>query len=196
MLTVYLYATVCYKILSPLPSHNDKNHLPLAELFPPIQLLTTRKTTIPFFPLDFVTFLILLLSIQTATFSESLPALKCDLHSVRYNLNFISQCPLLIKLYFWIIQQMSKKLNSTCCRRSLLHHQIISRVIISNQPIHVWWIVPPCVSNKKTNELWWHIIKCWIDHMKKRGSSASSKIHAIWEFSKIQQLRWGSQLIQ
>lgn len=107
MLTVYLYATVCYKILSPLPSHNDKNHLPLAELFPPIQLLTTRKTTIPFFPLDFVTFLILLLSIQTATFSESLPALKCDLHSVRYNLNFISQCPLLIKLYFWIIWKMN-----------------------------------------------------------------------------------------
>lgn len=91
---------------------------------------------------------------------------------------------------------MSKKLNSTCCRRSSLHHQIISRVIISDQPIHVWWIVPPCVSNKKTNELWWHIIKCWIDHMKKRGSSASSKIHAIWEISKIQQLRWGSQLIQ
>ena len=45
--------------------------------------------------------------IQTATFSESLPALKCGLHFVQYNLNFISQCPLLIKLYFWIIWKMN-----------------------------------------------------------------------------------------
>ena len=107
MLTVYLYATVCYKILSPLPSHNDKNHLPLAELFPPIQLLTTRKTTIPFFFPPWFCHISHSALIQTATFSKSLPALKRGLHFVQYNLNFISQCPLLIKLYFWIIWKMN-----------------------------------------------------------------------------------------
>lgn len=106
MLTVYLYATVCYMILSPLPSHNDKNHLPLAELFPPIQPLTTRKTTIPLFPPWFLSHFSLR-SYPICNFSKSLPALKCGLHSVRYNLNFISQCPLLIKLYFWVFWKMN-----------------------------------------------------------------------------------------
>lgn len=46
-------------------------------------------------------------SYPICNFSKSLPALKCGLHSIRYNLNFISQCPVLIKLYFWIIWKMN-----------------------------------------------------------------------------------------
>ena len=42
------------------------------------------------------------------------------------------------------------------------------------------------VSDKQTNKFRRYVVKCWVHNVEKRGTTFISKIHAIWEFSKIQ----------